>query len=453
MRLVDRIKVARQNISAGKSLVWKMIFGMMFIVMLVISFTVLINSYFAYIQEFTVTNAGDCYYYNEYRDANISADKAEEMINKAIAAGNEKGACETTILYTISYNDDEISLETSKVHLQVDGQLYEHKSKYVYDNKFYEDLYNKSAHIDMLLYGSDINAFPQVTQRLYKSDYLIGRLPDNSGEIMLDTHVMQVYGISDYDNLLNSKVSITYQRDDGEVLLIEDYVLTGIFKSEIIGSREGTNTPDLHREHIYVNLKQEDMSDYYIVYGSERYYQKDYLDYVKNCDYVDELLRLDFDAIEDREPGMQLTPKGTEYCLLYWLMNDLGRLFIIVAVVISVIITFSIFYIFRFYKSRNEKYFSMLENIGMNRRDRRSIFAIEIGMIVIVATMLGIYLSATFLLLVNLLLKSILSFSISVNVPLCIVGILLSWIYFGVCMLLVQIMSGKKHTRYKANLK
>lgn len=443
MRLSDKIAIARQNIVAGKSMVWKMVFGMMFIVMLMISFTVLYISFSAYSKEFGESNVKECYYYKAYYGTEFSVADADKMINEAIATGKEKRASETSILYTIDYLDEELELDTNRTFLIIDNQEYEHKSKYVANSKFYEDMYSKNSYISMALYRNGMNVFPENIQKRFGRECIIGRLPENPGEIMLDTHILQVYGVYADESIIGATFSMVYKGEDEELVLVEEYVLTGIVKSEIFAAREGSNIPDYHWEHMYINLNTEDASNYYIPFGSERYYQKDYLAYINNCDYVDELLRLDVEVLKDESSEVMLTPKGIEYCLLYWLMNDIGRLLIIIGIAVAVIITFSLFYIFRFYITRNENYFAMLENIGMKRRDRRAIFVIEIAFMVLGATILGIYLSAMFLLLVNILLKSMLSFSITLNVPLCVGVILASWIYFALCVVALQGMKRK----------
>lgn len=444
MRLSDKIAIARQNIVAGKTLVWKMVFGMMFIVMLMLSFSVLYKSFDDYIKSFGESNVRECYYLKVYYGAEFPVSGSDEMIKDAIATGKEKRSSETSILYTIDYVDSELDLETSKIHLQIDEQEYKHKSKYVSNSKFYEDMFDKNSLIEMALYRDGMNVFPQNIQKRFGRECIIGRLPDNPGEIMLDTHMLQVYGVSVNEDLLGSTFSMVYFGDDGEKILIEEYVLTGIVKSEIFAAREGADVPDYHWEHMYINLKPEDEHNYYILYGSERYYQENYLAYINNCDYVDELLSLDMDVLGDENVEVKLTPKGMEYCLLYWLMNDIGRLLLIVGVVVAVIITFSLFYIFRFYISRNEKYFSMLENIGMKRKDRRMIFIMEVAMIILIATLMGAYLSAMFLLLINLLLKSMLNFSLTFNLQLCMGMILVSWIYFALCIVAVHNVQRKR---------
>ena len=76
----------------------------------------------------------------------------------------------------------------------------------------------------------------------------------------------------------------------------------------------------------------------------------------------------------------------------------------------------------------------MLQDIGMEKRDRRWIGSMEMGTVMLLATVLGIYFSAIFLLLLNMVTKQILDFQIVFDIKTGMVAVLASWLYFGVCM-------------------
>ena len=150
---------------------------------------------------------------------------------------------------------------------------------------------------------------------------------------------------------------------------------------------------------------------------------------------MDGILSLNISEVYAKEDSkVKLTGKGMEYSLLYWIMDHIGKLFMLIVGVVTLIITFSVCYIFQFYRDRNARYFSMLQNIGMQKRDRTWIFSIEMGAVMLVATVLGIYLSILFLLLFNLLTRQVLDFNIVFDIKTGILAVMLECFYFWLCM-------------------
>lgn len=436
MRNKDIVVIALRNLSAGKQMVKKIIFGMMFIVMILICFLTIVQSYFDYISEFNNNHVTDCYYYTEVKNQRIEDNAIGELLKHSDKTKEHYNAKEVSILCTIQLKDTEKELVAENTNLIIDGKTYNATYKYVNNPKIYQNIQWKNSEVPIALYQKELSVFADKIVSQYKGDYLVGEYPENPGEIMLDTYILEVYGIENqYESLLGTTVSIQYKNEDTQEIILKDYKLTGIFQGNLLSVRESEMTQDWHLEHIYVNLLPEDQLSFEILYGSIRYYFDDYIEYVKNYEHMESILKLDISNVyESGGIETRLTEKGMEYCLLYWVMDNIGKLMFVIAIVVGLIITFSVFYIFQFYRDRNANYFSMLKNIGMEKQDRRWIFSIEMSVVILVATLLGIYLSVVFLLLLNVIMKSILNFSVVMHIKTSAVAIIVSWLYLGLCL-------------------
>lgn len=150
-------------------------------------------------------------------------------------------------------------------------------------------------------------------------------------------------------------------------------------------------------------------------------------------------MRLDISQVYSADNrGIKLTEKGIEYCLLYWIIHSVGKLISLIAVGVGIIITFSIFYLVEFYRSRNTRYFAMLEAIGMEKRDRIKIFSVEMCLIMSMATILSVYLSFLFLTLMNFFTLQALEFHMVLDVKTGLLAIMVGWAYFWMCLRLIM---------------
>ncbi|MCM1101131.1 MAG: hypothetical protein NC398_07075 [Acetatifactor muris] len=441
MRVADRIQIAFQNIDAGGRAVNRIIFGMTFVIMLIFSCLMIVQSYFAYTKLFNQRNVSDRYYYTEIYDRDV-----QDITTGALSAYDRDmqeryHAEEMSVLCTLQLRDEDEPLDAGHTGLIVDGTEWQIGSAFQYRNKSYQDIQGSDSPILPALYGRDMDVFAEQITVGYGEKYLWGRYPDNPGEILLDDYILEVYGVLDSkaensrEGLLGKKISI-YVADEGQDrIVLNEYLLTGIFRGDLLSARESVTGSDHHLEHIYVNLREDDMDRFVISQGSIRYYFNDYWEYAKHYDQADDILRLNISQA-DREDGagVKLTGKGLEYCLLYWLMHHLGLLLMIVTAVIGLVITLSVFYTVRFYRKRNARYLSMLQSIGMERRDRMWISSIEMCYMMFVATLRGVCLSCVFLALFNIITSSALNFRMVLDIRYGAAAIFLSWLYVGICL-------------------
>lgn len=431
MSIKDKVVIAFRNLKAGGQMVKKMIFGMMFVVMILFSFLMIIQSYFAYKKSFNQKHVADCYYYTELKSQELTDDSIETILKQSKDLQNQYQASEVSILCTLLLRDHDNQLEAGNTKLILNNQIHQPTNYFFNNREICQDIQWDSSFISLALYREGMSVFADNITNEYEGNYLIGNYPNNPGEIMLDTHILEVYGVEDIDNLLGTTVSISCMNEETEEMILCDYTLTGIFQGDLLSARESLATSDNHLEHVYVNLWHEDIERFEILFGSIRYYFDNYLEYVQNYEGMNNILQLNLSEIyESDDLKVKLTGLGMEYCLLYWIMDHIGKLLLLVAIVIGLIITCSVFYIFQFYRDRNAHYFSMLQNIGMENRDRSWIFSIEMCVVMLLATILGIYLSILFLLLLNYMTKQVLNFPMIFDIKTAIIAILFSWLYF-----------------------
>ena len=434
MRFKDMLIVALRNLSAGKSMVRKMIFAMSFIVMIIISFVAIVESYYKYKDKFNKDHSVDCYYYSELDAGVLSGDTISDIMLECNEKKQNYQAEDMLMLTSIELKDSEEVFFARDTGIVIDGKDYEANYKRYNRSKFYQNIQGKDACIELGFYTKGMKIFTDDMINRSPEQSIIGEFPENPGEIMLDTYILSVYGIENIDDtLIGNTISIVWNTEDSETVLFRDYVLTGIFASEMLELRESVLTKDYHLEHIYVNPVESDLASYQLRVGNVRYYFNNYTDYTEHYVDRDRILSLDVQSLSNDPADVMLTPKGMEFMLMNWIMDHIGKLLIIIAFAIGLIVTFSLLYIFQFYRDRNARYLQMLHDIGMTKKNRFSIISIEMSITTFLATLLGIYITAILLILLNILMKSILSFEISLNIGIGCIAILASWLYFGLC--------------------
>lgn len=446
MKVGDKIQIAFQNVNAGRQMVRKIIFGMTFIVMLIFSILTILQSYVSYTEAFNQNNASNCYYYTEICDQEVQDATTNRLLSYTADLQERYQARETSVLCTLQPRDRELPLEAGSTGLILDGAAWQQiRKSFQGRRKIYQDIQSSGSLISLALYQPGMSVFADKITEGYGDEYLWGCYPQNPGEIMLDDYILEVYGVlgaetgKSIEDLLGKKVSIYAVDEAGDKVVLDEYLLTGIFRGDLLSVRESVTSKDYHLEHIYVNLRDGDLERFVISSGSIRLYYDDYLEYVKHYDHIKDILQLNISQINQSDDmELKLTVKGMEYCLLYWIMHNLGKLLVLVAAVIGLVITFSVFYIIRFYLERNARYLSMLRDIGMERRDRAWILSIEMCYMMFVATLIGVCLSAVFLTLLNVISGSALNFPIALDVGTGIISVLASWLYVWLCLCLAM---------------
>lgn len=111
---------------------------------------------------------------------------------------------------------------------------------------------------------------------------------------------------------------------------------------------------------------------------------------------------------------MKITPRGMEFCLTVFLLQNIGKLFFIIVIVLMVIIVLSVYCLVQIYIESKRKYHKMLIYIGMNSKDYYMLHWGEILCVILTAFLLGSYISLIILKILNYLLTLTVHFSLCI---------------------------------------
>lgn len=437
MLFKDRVKIAFRNIIAGSKMSRKIVYGMTFVFMILFCSVVVIHSYLDYINDYNQEHLKDCYYYSEFQSDQVTETWIKDVWNYCQREKERYQAKAVSFFCTLQLRESEDGLWAKNVKISLKKKDYSTENYFIYNRKAYQNIHGESSNIEIALYKDETAMFAGWKNAQSDADYLIGRYPGNPGEIMLDTYILDVFGIKEAaENILGEKVSLYSFNERSEEVIIEEYILTGILNENVFTERESMATSDYHFEHIYINPRRGDLEQFKISRGSIRYYFGNYQKYVENFNHIQEILGGAVGMSES--DNLRLTQDGLKFCIAYWIMHNLGGILLLVVSIIVIINTLSIFYIFQFYRDRNADYLFMLKSIGMEKKDRRWIFVIEICSMMAIATFIGSYLAAIILILFHSLTKQVINFSVVIDLKSVLLSLLFCWTYLGLALLLVM---------------
>lgn len=410
----DKQRLIFWNLKAGKQLTAKIILGLTFILTLIFCTTFVLYAWISYTGHFNQMYMTDCYYYKPVQQVSLTEASLSELTTDFLQEQEACHAQAASAFLTLKPTVLSDYPKAGNTQLLINGASHEIQEYFLYNRRSYQNIYDAEAPVELALYCKELSVCTDKIASAYGSDYLYGNYPEHPGEIMLDSYILKLYGISEpYDELLGSTISL-YDTDSsaGQVLL-QDYTLSGILSADLLAARESLSANDPHYEHIYVNLKSEDMSGYTIENGSVRYYFDTYTDYVTNYEHKNLLLERKLSQLLTMDAnGLQLTYHGIEYSLLYQMMHTIGRLLLIIVAVLVLVVSLSVSYLLYFYKHRNVKYLSMLGTIGLPKRERHHIYLSELMVMTSVSAAFAIYLSAVFYFLLTYVMRQTLDFAL-----------------------------------------
>ncbi|MCR5743746.1 MAG: hypothetical protein K6F92_08545 [Lachnospiraceae bacterium] len=442
MRMMDRLRVARWNLRAGSKMAWKMVFGLSFIFMLVICFTTIYISYVGYVNDYNENHLNDCYMYQSDWDCPVDElDYEAVLTNAAETAAKNNAACFSVMLNFELKSDEEYyeGSDAGHIVLRIDDETYGYVGVKDPISKGYRDLGKKCS----VMYGGyreGFNVFPELV--CGKTDsFLVGEYPSQPGEIMVDRYFLQTYGINDEpQDVIGHKLSIMVE--DGQRMVFEDYVISGVFDDEVLGIRETGFWLNCYIQHVYANILEEDEAEFSIYDISSRYYYRDYGEYAQNCRYIEKLLHMEFEFADASFGELELTQGGMMYCVINQVMQKVGMLILLILGSVSVIIVCSIVYIWYFYRKRGENYQRMLSDIGMRRRDRSAVTGLEIFFILLRATFFGVYFSVIFMLLFATIIRRLMIFTLVLPLLEILVAVAGCWLFIYAILLVSDRIRG-----------
>ena len=422
--------LAIRNLKADKTNVAKIVFGIGCVFMLIYCFVGVVSFFINYKQSFENNYGNSCYYYKEI-EMGQELLAVLDSVDSVKSFQQECGATESSYMIDIGINGQNDSLCAGDLEVHINDEIYEANYYYLPQREYYQNLINSNSEVYLGYYSKDSNFFPQM---FYSEECnYVGSFPVNEGEIMVDDYFLKVYGINNEpEKLIGSTISL-YKQGELKEIICEKYRISGIISVKELIKREEEQYHDNHLEHIYLNVKKDDIYRFVVVYGSNRFYFKNYTELVENYKYSSELISMQFDLPVGEDMEYYITAKGAEICILIWIMNNIGKLLLFFVIVVVFVILFSLLYIISFYFKRNIKYMDMLSCIGMNQEDKNKLRYSEMFIILICAVLVGLYLSSLFFVFFTYLTGNLLSYSFSVDiltmVVTTIVSFLLVWLY------------------------
>lgn len=410
MWITDKFKVVFYNLRSDKRMVRKIVFGMTIVFVLVICFTTVIYSYEKYKDNFNKKHKKDCYYYSEIEEQLIDDGHMSKLFDKSEKIRATYSARSAVTICDIVSRDKKEMLLAGSTRIEVEGKRRSAKytSAMAVSADAGENIVNDISPIEIAYFQKGMKISP-VPGRID----IQGNFPDRQGEIMLDDYILKTFGLElPSETYIGKTISLLYQEGEQFHYLLKNYKVSGVFNSSLLSLRESVWTSDPHLEHIYVNLRKKDRKEFKISNGSTRYYFNDYSEYVANHDNSRDLIHLDLEQVLSGTGEIRITPKGMEYCVLYFLMGNVGKIIFMLGSVICLILIFSIIYLFSFYWYRQKKYRTMLLCIGMQKSDQKWIRVLEIMVFILLAFVLGSYFSAVLLMLLNFVSTTALRFPI-----------------------------------------
>ncbi|MCR5518674.1 MAG: hypothetical protein K6F17_08920 [Lachnospiraceae bacterium] len=400
MRLRDCIIIAYRNIRANGKIVRKMILGEVTILAMIISFAVIYLSYVAYRDGFDEKKFRSCYYilhdenleYDNWKQCADSTKKKydlDEVWSYAMIWGTPCGEC--------SYVIDGATYKVTK---------YEGVYRAYCPSKDFE---SKSSRVDIGAAFDGGLLIPKVLGGNEKA-MIAGAYPSNKSEILVDDYFLDHLGYTgDYESLIGKSIS----GND----IPDGMVISGVFSSEAVESAE------VYVAHIIRYPRSDEtfwcfMRGYYS--DIERFTQK-----TKTRDLM------------HPDEGMEVTKPAFEYCMIHWIMTDLGVLLLMICGVIVMIMLFSIGYLMGFYKENRAKYLNMLSCVGMTAKDSRKIVFLEHNMYFLHTILFGNYAALILMIVFRAVVVALFDFAVVLSVGPFVVGTVALWILMNIMIYLL----------------
>ena len=399
MRFPDIVTTSLLGIKADKRGFFKIFLLLGAVFTLVICYTGVSVRFFAYKSSFNADHLNGCYLY-EYYDDVIPLEVTEQDPVKKLFQDNKiiRNASCVSVFTAAEWTVKDDGMFLDNTGLCIDGTDH----TVVKLSSFREDRSRsyklKGARFDVGICKPEYNVFGTAKQAL-----IVGRMPEAPGEIILDDYILSVFGIiarsgasesegyADYQELLGKHLEITYS---GETVS-GSYVITGIFNSRLLDSREEYDYTDLFLQHIYLNPTGGDSKTLGIKEMTVRIYYPDYHTISDLAGLSVQMLKnAKTPAVSDNLGNQYgMTGKCVEYCVLVKLLNDSGRLIGLIGACMLLIILFTVLYEYHFFKARTEKFETMLRCVGMSRKDARAVELCRIAIMAVAAALCGTYFS------------------------------------------------------------
>ncbi|MBR5347977.1 MAG: ABC transporter permease [Lachnospiraceae bacterium] len=419
MKRSDRLKTAMQNLRAGKRSVIRMVIGITIVIFFILSYILVLQVFENYQTSTEEKMKSLCYRFLDIEEG-TSLDVLAERVQEGLERIQYPSGVMPTVLVSIQpvgcheaqgsiadpkemdYLQYVMSLlrrgavyTAGNVQLDLGDITYEAKNYTHWNRPRYKDLMSDSSLFRIGLYDPRYNLLPERIFDGAEEALLAGSLPESPGELLVDEYLLTVYNVEMVPQELVGKTITIYNKAEGKAVLRE-YRVSGVLKNEVWDRRESDDTYDLHSEHICAYLREEDAAGFEVSSGSLRYYYPTYGALTKNIDNIGALMMNQVEWTElDASTGM-LSDVTLEVASYHWVLSQAGRFLCILGGVAIMAAIGSAGYLLYFYRGRSRKFYTMLDSIGMRRKDRMRICRSEILLIMGISTVMAIYLLLMF---------------------------------------------------------
>lgn len=440
MKLYECIKIAITNVRVAKALSVKIIVGLSVTFMLLFCITIYRLNFNAQIRSFSAKHSSGCYMeteeiivssYDEYTQIRLEYKNLAKRLNASDIL---------EIVLTTSNTKEENKLGSDVIKnatLVVEQMEYSGLSEWECNNSGEEF---ETSKLFISMYDGECTVFPEAAVIQYKTEndnqeYLHGRMPEKSGEMILSNYILECFGIppEQQKTLIGKKLSLYKQTGEA---YFENYQLTGIFDAHMLTVRE-QNSYNPVFEHVILHCNNADIKT--ILPGRKaifRFYGENYK----------ELERMYHDC--DSE-NITLSPFGEIYILMdkqIVTVNKVLRIIVIHFVIATIIYIMSIF---QFYLERNKRFLLMLRAIGMDRYQLYIIPMIEVLVMSTISMVCGLYGSFFILLGLNRVYTNITGFSILYDMKTSICVIFTIFLVVNTIFLTVSYYNARKIFKMK----
>ena len=435
MKRIDRMKTAVRNLHAGKQSAVRITIGITFLMIFILSYVLVVRAFSEYRDSQEKGKQNSCYRYLPIMPG-TELSELEGKCKEIIERNTDSLHIGTSVLISVEdkgwYRSQPVSENLAEegdwasvfmmirshdgcytsgdMTLEVEGKEYKAEAYAVIGQEAYQDLTAKDSTFRIGLYAPAYQIYPDWLTGGRSGDDIIGNLPEQPGEILLDEYLVSVFRITDKPEDLIGKM-ISFRRAGSGATVLEEYRISGIVRMKTWNRREKGNTDDPHKEHIWAYLKDEDKARFEVESGTVRFYYPSYQAMTQSIRDFGAFIRNHGNSEEVIREGGSPTQAGTEICIFGWLLSRAKNLLLILGGAAVFATLCATGYLWNFYRSRSRKYYDMLDAIGMRQADRKSIFRYEIMIMIATGTLVSGYFMVLFWLVFQYIVKNAMNYT------------------------------------------
>lgn len=451
MKRIDRIRTAARNLRAGKRSTIHMVIGITVVMLFILAYILVLQVFKGYQRNSEEKKRALCYRFLNIEEG-TGLDELIQRAEEGMRRIHDPSGVQASILTSIQPAGSAASKETmtstddmdymqfimymlrrgdyytaGNISLKMDQTTYEAETFTHWNRPRYKDIMNVNSLFRLGLYDPDFGVFPESIFSDEDETWIYGSLPEAPGDVVLDEYLLEVYNIGPISEDLIGKTLTICNKQAGRDIL-SDYRISGIVKNRASDLRESDEAYDLHSEHIYVYLREEDRQQFEVANGTLRYYYPSYEALTTNIDNIGAIMmgRVEWTELDDGA-GM-LSDVTLEVASYHWLLSQAGRFLVLLGSVAILAALSAAGYLLAFYRNRSRRFYTMLDAIGMRKQDRVRICRTEIFLILGIATLATVYLLLLFWFIFRYVIHNAMHFTPAFPAWPILVTLLLIWV-------------------------